>query len=218
MNTYEAKKLARIERLRARAAKQYAIAEANSMANICGEYNTGIPLGQPIFVGHHSERRHRKAIESIDKKLKKGFEAAKYARELEARAEAAESRKAIDSDNPEAMRLLTEKLQKYEGMKGIDASAERARLRKRIAAQKIIDQGFEPFEINGVKVALFEGQIQVDFPSKPSEEIRGMLKRSPLALKWSSYSKKWVRKHTASTASRYFQDELKRVLGLYEPQ
>ena len=43
----------------------------------------GIPFGQPILVGHHSERHHRKAIEKADAAMNKSVEAAKYADHLE---------------------------------------------------------------------------------------------------------------------------------------
>ena len=47
------------------------------------------PLGQPILVGHHSERRHRKAIERADNTIRKAFDATDAAEETTRRAEAA---------------------------------------------------------------------------------------------------------------------------------
>lgn len=38
-----------------------------------------IPLGQPILVGHHSERRHRRDLERIDSGMSAGVESAKMA-------------------------------------------------------------------------------------------------------------------------------------------
>lgn len=38
-----------------------------------------IPLGQPILVGHHSERRHRKDIERMDRNMQKSVEESKKA-------------------------------------------------------------------------------------------------------------------------------------------
>ncbi|KDP00079.1 hypothetical protein MAV100_26270 [Mycobacterium avium subsp. hominissuis 100] len=47
------------------------------------------PLGQPILVGHHSERRHRKAIERADTAIRKAFDATDAAEETTRRAAAA---------------------------------------------------------------------------------------------------------------------------------
>ena len=47
------------------------------------------PLGQPILVGHHSERGHRKAIERADNTIRKAFDATDAAEETTRRAEAA---------------------------------------------------------------------------------------------------------------------------------
>jgi hypothetical protein len=48
----------------------------------------GIPLGQPILVGHHSERRHRAALARSDSAMRTGCEEADKARSLSARAAA----------------------------------------------------------------------------------------------------------------------------------
>ncbi|MFI5706327.1 DUF3560 domain-containing protein [Kribbella sp. NPDC051620] len=54
---------ARGERLQERAEKRRSAAEAMDAA--VHQISDGIPLGQPIIVGHHSERRHRRDIERI---------------------------------------------------------------------------------------------------------------------------------------------------------
>src|SRR5258707_866849 len=62
-NPYEAKRAARIERMRARAKRLAHGAEAaRDSARAIGAM---IPFGQPILVGHHSERRHRRDLERI---------------------------------------------------------------------------------------------------------------------------------------------------------
>jgi len=275
MNTYEQKKQAKIERLTARAEKKREFANANDLS-LFGEEKSGIPLGQPILVGHHSERKHRAHLARIENKVRKGYEAAEYADELEKRVENIENRTAIDSDNPDAARLIQEKidnlilsnemskkfnkilskfetldqvLEKFASSENVDEkyifdclkdrkhwfnspnirlhyfsttnnTAEIRRLQIRLKDQAKIDEGFAPFEIciptdgkitveqSLIGVCLEGGQIQVEFKFKPSEETRNILKRAPIALKWSNYSKKWVRKHTATTATKRFRDEL----------
>lgn len=70
MSTYEERKTARIERMRARAAKLQETADKNGL-HLFSEEHSGIPLGQPILVGHHSERRHRRHLERIESRVRK---------------------------------------------------------------------------------------------------------------------------------------------------
>jgi hypothetical protein len=69
---------------------------------------------------------------------------------------------------------------------------------------------FKGFEVGGITVELNDGQIQVAFPYKPNEETRTKLKTYPISLKWSGYSKKWVRKYTGQ--GEYYAEQLKKVL------
>lgn len=46
-----------------------------------------IPLGQPILVGHHSERRHRRDLDRIDAAQRREVEAAREAEEAQQRAD-----------------------------------------------------------------------------------------------------------------------------------
>src|ERR1700748_1914830 len=68
-----------------------------------------IPMGQPILVGHHSERRHRRDSDRMHALATKGVELTKHADDLERRARSAASSTAISSDDPEAVRKLREK-------------------------------------------------------------------------------------------------------------
>ncbi len=69
-----------------------------------------IPMGQPILIGHHSERRHRRDIERIDSRLRKGFEEEKKAEYFNDKAHTAENSKIIHSDDDNAIEKLKEKL------------------------------------------------------------------------------------------------------------
>ena len=73
-----------------------------------------IPLGQPILVGHHSERHARRDARRIQDGMRRGVEALGEAEELERRATAAEANQAISSDDPEAVQRLEEKLRTVE--------------------------------------------------------------------------------------------------------
>lgn len=112
MNDYEAKRQARIERLEQRAARHQA--EAERLTGSAQRDASIIPLGQPILVGHHSERRDRNFRERINRRFERGWEEQKKAEELARRAEAAARNTAVSSDDPDAVAKLKEKLAKEE--------------------------------------------------------------------------------------------------------
>ena len=107
MNEYEAKQERRRERLE-RAAER-ATRESDAQHRRSRELVAGIPFGQPILVGHHSEKRHRRAVDRSWDALGKAVEADKRAQELAARA-AAVGTGGISSDDPDAIDKLREKL------------------------------------------------------------------------------------------------------------
>ncbi len=105
MNSYEARLEARRERLE----------KASERATTEGEAKMGAGFrffhemnGQPILVGHHSEKRHRNAIAKADAKCRKGSELMKEGKELARRAEAVGTG-GIASEDPDAVEKLTDK-------------------------------------------------------------------------------------------------------------
>lgn len=71
-----------------------------------------IPMGQPILVGHYSEKSDRAYRGRIQSKFERAVEAEKKADDLEYRAKAAASNTAIYSDDPESVQAIDEKLAK----------------------------------------------------------------------------------------------------------
>lgn len=121
MNSYEDRLNARRDRLLERADRSRA--EANDLYKRSGE---GLPpMGEPIKIGHHSEGRHRRALERSWKQMGKSFEASKQAEELERRADAV-GRGGISSDDPDALVKLQAKLdglkESHEHMKACNAA------------------------------------------------------------------------------------------------
>lgn len=76
------------------------------------EGKSGIPFGQPILVGHHSERRHRRAIERADNAMRKGIEESDKAKYFERRAESA--RYAASQDDLQNKRYLQNRIDENE--------------------------------------------------------------------------------------------------------
>jgi len=86
MNHYERKQEAKRERLLAAAERAEAQSEAAYKRADMREEVSGIPFGQPILVGHHSEGRHRAAIRRADNAMRASIEADKRAKELRGQA------------------------------------------------------------------------------------------------------------------------------------
>lgn len=107
MNHYEAKQEARRARLEARADRLRR--ESDSRYRAAMGLLEHIPPGQPILVGHHSERRHRAALAKHDAHMRKAIDADKAAKEAASRAASVGSA-GISSDDPEAVDKLREKL------------------------------------------------------------------------------------------------------------
>jgi len=110
-NFYE-KRAARIARFSRLAEKNKEQAEcrfstASKMAEI-------IPMGQPILVGHHSEKGDRRYRGRIRDNMVKGIEHEKKAEHYRGKAFSAETNDAIMSDDPEALKKLGEKIKVLE--------------------------------------------------------------------------------------------------------
>ncbi len=103
-NRREDRRARRIARLKLRAAKL----RQESASTWCAEHAIGnrIPFGQPILVGHHSEKRHRRAVERMQNLASRASAQFKAAKDAERAAEAAECNTAIYSDDPDAIKKL----------------------------------------------------------------------------------------------------------------
>lgn len=140
--TRKEKQAARIERFNNLAAKASnestrAFETAHKMAEV-------IPFGQPILVGHHSERGDRAYRGKIASNMDKGVQLNRKAQYYEGRAEAAENNTAIFLEDEDSVELLTAKVEKLatfqENMKAINkiiASKKTNQLQKVEAIQEL---------------------------------------------------------------------------------
>ncbi|MFC7293010.1 DUF3560 domain-containing protein [Hirschia litorea] len=113
MNSYEEKMARRKEKLEAAAQRADARAKAAYERADLREEKTGIPLGQPILVGHHSERRHRRVIERAHAAMDESVSQNKRAEQLREKA-ANVGAGGISSDDPNAIEKLEKKLAKLQ--------------------------------------------------------------------------------------------------------
>lgn len=130
MGTYRERRLARAERLRGFAEKREAASDAlHADARAQTEM---IPFGQPILVGHHSEKRHRAAVDRGWAKMGAAVENDRKADSMASRAASIEAQAAaaIYSDDPDAIERLTEKIAGMEAqreeMKAANAAYRKA--------------------------------------------------------------------------------------------
>ncbi|MBD2503890.1 DUF3560 domain-containing protein [Anabaena azotica] len=97
-----------------------------------------IPFGQPILVGHHSERRHRRDAERIDNNMRKSIEHQNTAEYYAERLAAMESNDSISSDDPDAISKLEARLQELESFQELMKSANKIIRKKNLTdAQKV---------------------------------------------------------------------------------
>lgn len=175
-----------------------------------------IPFGQPILVGHHSERSHRNLINRSWKAMDKSVEASSKADYYKEKANATLNNNTISSDNPEAIDLLKEKLIKLESerteIKEYNKKARKekkdqhpsymlsnlagniATVKKRIIHLENLSKMEDSEEtINGVvlKVNTEDNRVQLFFDGKPEENIRTKLKSN--GFRWSPYNGCWQR-------------------------
>lgn len=113
----------RRERLEARAEKREEwAASRRAKADIeyekadLSEEKTGIPFGQPILVGHHSEGAHRRMIDRAHRAMDRCVENSQMAKEHERKANGIRSQLAntIFSDDEDAVEALEAKIAKLE--------------------------------------------------------------------------------------------------------
>ncbi len=103
---------ARVERMEARAGKLHG-ESASSMAT-ANRISERFWMGQPILVGHHSEKGARRDQTRMHAAIGKSIQQRRAAEALASRAQFAAKNKAISSDDPHAVSSLKVKLAKLE--------------------------------------------------------------------------------------------------------
>lgn len=189
-----------------------------------------IEPGQPILVGHHSERRHRRAIARADQHMAKAVEFAKKAERLDQRAEAV-GHGGIASDDPAALQQLRAKLAerqtRQEKMKAANKakrgtyqpyqlSNNNAEIRRLIERIKQVEELHQAAPIekegNGWSMSEDDGRILVQFDQRQPDEVIEPVRSAGFVFARSRRA--WVRKVTANavTAAERLADKLAKLL------
>jgi hypothetical protein len=212
VNHYEQKQEARRARLEEAAERARAKASTEFRKADLREEVSGIPFGQPILVGHHSEGRHRRTIERAHNAMRRGVDAQKHAAELDRRADGV-GRGGISSDDPDAVAKLREELLRLEArQEAIKArpheswelsnnGANMRRIRDRIAQleRNATRETKETTPAPGVRIVqnAEANRLQIFFEGRPAAEIRDDLKAA--GFRWAPSEGAWQR-HLSTNA------------------
>ena len=202
----EARKL-RYEELSKRAEErsgQYSNSRANRIL--------AMTPGQPIIIGHHSEKMARKLHERAWQDIRKSIED-KKSKYYKDRAKTVNNSKVIYNDDPNAIEKLKDKLEYLERQRELIKADENhtgwqlqnigARIRetkRRIARlQKLEEIEFEDVDFAGGKAIHNKeiNRIQLIFDGKPDEDIRTALKSK--GFHWSRREEAWQREFNENT-------------------
>lgn len=201
---YEDKRQSRYTRYSDLADK--AKAESEQAYDASNKATEGIPFGQPILVGHHSESAHRRAIKTAHAKMDRCVELTRKAEHYKDKADGILNNDAISSDDPDAVTKLEAKLkgmqeqhdiikgQPHESWQLSNSSGNMRRVKLRIEQLKrqATVQDTEKV-INGITVKIDTdiNRVQLLFPNRPAEETRTRLKQN--GFRWSPYNQAWQR-------------------------
>lgn len=207
---YEERRQRRIARYKAvsQKAKKEAEARSNSTANRI----LMMTPGQPIIIGHHSERKARKLHRQAEYDIRKSIELSDKSDYYEAKARHVEKSNAIYNDDPKAIEKLKEKLERLENernsikarphetweLTNVTGNIRETKLRiKRIEEQEQLV--FPDIKFKGGKAIHNKeiNRIQLIFDEKPNEEIRNKLKRN--GFHWSRNEGAWQREFNKKT-------------------
>jgi hypothetical protein len=136
-SNFEERKANRLDAYHSLAAK--AESESNSAFNTAHSLGSVIPMGQPILVGHHSEKRHRNHLKKMDNAMRRSVEADEKQKYYMGRAESLLNSTAISSDDPNAIDKLTEKLERLEGLQELMKDCNAIIRSRRNATDKVTE-------------------------------------------------------------------------------
>ncbi|MFH6840994.1 DUF3560 domain-containing protein [Providencia sp. 2024EL-00732] len=160
LNWYEEKQARRKERyleLAGNAAIQSGVSYSRAV-----KMADAIPFGQPILLGHHSERRDRNYRSKITKNFEKSFEQSSKAEYYENKA-ASVGKAGISSDDPDAILKLQKKLTRleksHEIMKSVNKIVKNKKMTHDEKYNEIIKLGIKEKDINELLTGNIVGTI-----------------------------------------------------------
>lgn len=150
---YYQRQAEKLERYQDLAAKK--TEDGNRLIDRAHQMADQIPFGQPILVGHYSEKRDRNYRARIDSTWDRGRETLKTAEHYERKVQAIESNRAISSDAPDAIELLKTKLQNLKDSHAVMVAANKVLKSKKLTNEQKIQEM--------IKIGLSETQAKSNF-------------------------------------------------------
>ena len=149
----------------------------------------GIPLGQPILIGHHSERHHRRAIERSDNAMRRAVESNKMAETHRQKAAGIEANleRSVFSDDEDAIEKLEERIAKREQERERNNAINRivrAKPRAVLTESKIERLTSEAGVSEATAQKLFEPDCcgNIGIPSYVNQNLSGNIRSDKLRL------------------------------------
>ena len=181
--------------------------------------------GQPILVGNHSEKKHRRLIEKANNDIRNSIKEDNKSKYYEDKAKNIDNSQVIYNDDPNAIEKLKDKLEYLEKQRELIKADENhstwqlqnigARIReikRRIQSlEKLENIEFEEKEFSGGRIVQNKdiNRIQIIFDNIPNEEIRNHLKHN--GFHWSRKECAWQRlfnEQTIKVTNRLLKDVL----------
>lgn len=161
-HNFEERKQNRISYAQEQAEKNEAKSEALSQS--ASQMASVIPMGQPILVGHHSEKRDRNFRAKIGNTFQRSIDASNKASHYKEKAKTIESNNSIFSDDPEALKKIDQKILQLEKIQEFMKSANKFIKKKdkegfltiEGATEKVWEMLSEPDRFGGVGYASYE--------------------------------------------------------------
>jgi ppGpp synthetase/RelA/SpoT-type nucleotidyltranferase len=159
VEAYNEKQEAKKERFRIKAEKARDEAKARFKAGDLREEVSGIPMGQPVLIGHHSAKRHLRAIERANTNIRRGIEAQKKAEHYEAKAKGI-GKAGISSDDPEAVVKLKKQIAAEEKKREAYKKANKLIKKKGMTPEKLAaEMGWKVETAKNVMTKDFAGRV-----------------------------------------------------------
>lgn len=160
--------MSRQEKKQARVARYEALAEkaeqrSNAAYKRSNDAVSGIVPGQPILVGHHSEKRHRRAINKSWNAMGESVRESDKAEYYRQKARAAENNNAIYTEDEDATERLEDKIKRLEllqqTMKDRNKIFKSKKLSDEEKVAKLLEMGMRESEIREMLAGDFCGRI-----------------------------------------------------------
>lgn len=179
--TYRERREARAERLREWADKRREKTRRAQAAS--DDAVAGIPFGQPVLRGHHSQKRHERALERSQNAMRAAVEHGRMAEEMTDRATTieAQAQHAIYSDDPDAVERLKEKIGGLEAqrnrIKAYNASCRKAAKTAGQGDTSLLDEQQRQSLATTARVCPYQIGVGGSFPTYELRNLGGNINR-----------------------------------------